>query len=99
MPVVQVSSGLTREVLAFGQNLMVVKFSFKKGVQVPTHRHIHEQSSYILKGRLKYVIEGKEVILEAGQSLVIPPNAEHSAVALEETVDINSFTPLREDYL
>lgn len=99
MPVVQISPGITREVLAVGQNLMVVKFAFEKGASVPAHRHLHEQSSYIVKGRLKYTIEDKETILEAGQSLVVPPDVEHWAVALEETVDVNSFSPIREDYL
>lgn len=99
MPAIQVFPGLTREVLAAGQNLMIVKFAFEKGIRVPVHRHIHEQSSYVVKGRLQYTIEGKEIVLEAGQSLIVPPNTDHSAVALEETVDINSFTPIREDYL
>ncbi len=96
---VPVAVGITRETLAHGTSLMVVRFTFNKGAAVPPHRHPHEQSSYIVQGSLRYNIEGRELILRAGESCVVPADAEHSAVALEETIDINSFTPLREDYL
>lgn len=95
---VPLAEGITRETLAQGASLMVVRFTFDKGASVPPHRHPHEQSSYIVQGSLRYDIEGRELILRAGDSCVVPASAEHSAVALEDTVDVNSFTPLREDY-
>jgi len=96
---VPVAEGIYRETLAHGASLMVVRFTFRKGASVPRHRHPHEQSSYIVQGCLRYTIEDREVVLRPGDSLVVPANAEHSAVALEDTVDLNSFTPLRTDYL
>lgn len=95
---VKVWEGLFRETLAVGRNLMVVRFTFSKGAEVPPHRHPHEQSSYIVKGKLQYKVEGNELVLAEGDSCIIPPAAEHSVVALEDTIDINSFTPVRKDY-
>jgi quercetin dioxygenase-like cupin family protein len=94
----QVMEGVERETLATGTNLMIVRFTFNKGAEVPFHTHLHEQSSYILKGSLKLIIENNEVILTEGMAGIVPPNVMHKAVALEDTVDINSFTPIREDY-
>ncbi len=96
---IPVTEGVWRESLATGENLMVVRFTFQAGAVVPTHRHMHEQSSYIVSGGLRYTLEGKDIVLRPRDSLVIPPNQEHSAVALEDTIDINSFSPPREDYL
>jgi len=96
---VKVLDGVYRETLATGPGLMVVRFSFAAGAGVPPHRHPHEQSSYILKGRLRYRVGGRTTVLAEGDALVIPPDVEHEATALEETVDLNSFTPVREDYL
>jgi quercetin dioxygenase-like cupin family protein len=96
---VTVLPGVTRETLVTGERLMVVRFTFEAGAQVPLHRHPHEQSSYIERGRLKYVVGEEEKILAPGESLVIPSDVPHEAVALEETVDINSFSPPREDYM
>lgn len=99
MTKVAVLPGVYRETLSTGKGLMIVRFTFDAGVKIPLHRHAHEQSSYIVKGMLRYVIEGREMILGPGDSCIIPPNAPHEAEALEETLDINSFTPVREDYL
>jgi len=78
---------------------MVVRFTFRAGATVPLHTHPHEQSSYIVTGKFRYVIAGKEHILLPGDSIVIPGHIPHEAEALEDTVDINSFSPPREDYL
>ena len=99
MSKVLVTKGVERETLSVGKNLMIVAFTFKKGAEVPWHTHPHEQSSYIVQGKLKLFIEDKEIILSKNMSAVVPSNAKHKAVALEDTIDINSFTPIREDYL
>jgi quercetin dioxygenase-like cupin family protein len=99
MAKVLVMEGVEMETLSTGTNLMIVRFTFKKGVEVPWHTHMHEQSSYILKGSLKLLIEDEEIILTEGMSAIVPSNAKHKAIALEDTVDINAFTPIREDYL
>ncbi len=96
---VRVAPGISRETLAVGEKMMLVKFHFKKGALVPRHSHPHEQSSYIVQGKLLYKIGDEEMVLEKGESLIIPGGVEHEAVALEDTVDVNTFVPIREDYL
>lgn len=98
MKKILVMKGVEREILSIGTNLMIVRFTFKKGAEVPFHTHEHEQSSYIQKGCLKILIEDQETILMEGMSAIVPPNAKHKAIALQDTIDINSFTPVREDY-
>ena len=85
--------------LAVGQNEMVGRLWLAKGAIVPAHKHLSEQITTILSGALRFTIEGKDVVVRAGDVLVIPPNVVHSAVALEDTDDIDSFSPLREDWL
>jgi quercetin dioxygenase-like cupin family protein len=99
MSKVIVMEGVVRETLAVGKDLMIVEFTFAKGAEVPWHTHVHEQSSYIVKGCLKLMVDEKEIILTKGMSAIVPPNAKHKAIALEDTIDLNSFTPIREDYL
>ncbi len=96
---ISVANGVWRETLATGEHLMDVRFTFQAGAVVPPHRHPHEQSSYIVSGSLRYTINDQDIVLHPGDSVVIPPNQEHWAVALADTIDINSFSPPREDYV
>ena len=89
---------ITRK-LAVGQNEMVGRLWLAKGAVVPPHKHLAEQITMVMSGSLKFSIGGKDVVVGAGEVLVIPPNAVHSAVALEDTDDIDSFSPLRVDWL
>jgi quercetin dioxygenase-like cupin family protein len=85
--------------LAVGQNEMVGRLWLAKGAIVPPHKHLSEQITMVLSGALRFTMEGKDIVVRAGDVLVIPPNVVHSAVALEDTDDIDSFSPLREDWL
>jgi len=66
---------------------------------VPLHQHDAEQITYILEGSLKFELEGKEVVVNPGQVLYIPSNVPHRAVALEDTLDVDVFSPLRMDWI
>jgi quercetin dioxygenase-like cupin family protein len=66
---------------------------------VPPHKHVSEQITMVMTGAVKFTIEGKDITVNAGEVLIIPPNIVHSAVALEETDDIDAFSPLRLDWL
>jgi quercetin dioxygenase-like cupin family protein len=85
--------------LAVGQNEMIGRLSLKKGAAVPPHKHLSEQITMVISGALKFTIGGKDIIVNAGEVLVIPPNVVHSAVALEDSDDIDAFSPLRLDWL
>ena len=82
-----------------GSNVMVARVLLKQGAIVPMHHHHNEQVSYILEGALKFLIEGEEIIVRAGEVLCIPPNVPHEAHALEDTVDLDIFNPPRQDWL
>jgi quercetin dioxygenase-like cupin family protein len=89
---------ITRK-LAVGQNEMIGRLSLAKGAVVPPHKHVSEQITMVISGALSFTIGGKDITVRAGDVLVIPPNVVHSALALEDTDDIDSFSPLREDWL
>ena len=82
-----------------GDKIMLARVLLKKGCVVPHHSHENEQVTYILEGALKFWIEGKEVVVHAGEVLCIPSNVPHKAVALEETLDLDIFSPIRHDWL
>lgn len=85
--------------LVVGENVMLSRIRLRKGALVPLHQHENEQISYMLEGALKFVIDGREVIVKAGEVLCIPPNMPHSAEALEDTLDLDIFYPPRADWL
>jgi quercetin dioxygenase-like cupin family protein len=87
--------------LITGDSMMIAEVLLKKGDEVPRHAHHNEQITFILSGALKFVLgdEEKETIVRGGEVLVIPPNVPHAAFALEDTVDIDVFSPPREDWL
>ena len=82
-----------------GRNIMIARVLLKKGCIVPTHRHVNEQVTYILEGALKFVIDGREIVLHAGEVLTIPSNMPHSAEAIVDTVDLDIFNPPRADWI
>ena len=82
-----------------GDQVMVARISMKQGCLVPHHSHHNEQISQILSGALQFSIDGKEIVLKPGEFLFIPPHVPHSALALEDTLAIDTFTPPREDWI
>lgn len=89
---------ITRK-LAVGQNEMIGRLHLAKGAFVPPHKHVSEQITMVMSGSLKFTIGGKDITVNAGEVLVIPPNVVHSALALQESDDIDAFSPLRLDWL
>jgi quercetin dioxygenase-like cupin family protein/sugar lactone lactonase YvrE len=99
LPAKQVNSLLTRGMIS-GESATIGYFTYKKGAVVPKHQHPNEQYSLITKGSVSVSIEGKEIIVKAGEGIIIPPNVPHSFTALEEgTLDIDFFSPSRMDWL
>lgn len=70
----------------------------KAGHTVPMHSHIHEQVSYVQEGKMLFVIEDEQFILEAGMAITVAPNLKHGATAITDCVLIDVFSPVREDY-
>jgi quercetin dioxygenase-like cupin family protein len=82
-----------------GQEIMLARVLMKKGCIVPEHSHHNEQLTYILEGALKFWIDGREIVVHAGETLCIPSNLPHKAEALEDTVDLDVFAPPRADWI
>ena len=85
--------------LVTGHQVMLAHVILKAGSVVPAHSHENEQVTYILEGALKFDIEGKEIIVRKGEVLHIPSNVIHAAEALEDTLDLDVFSPIRQDWL
>lgn len=94
----KMSEAITRQLIT-GSEAMLARIVLRKGAIVPMHSHRSEQFSIILEGALKFMIEGKEFVARAGDIVVIPSNVPHYAEALEDTVDLDVFAPVREDWL
>ncbi len=94
----QMNALVTRQYIV-GTNTMLARLALKKGAVVPTHQHFHEQISHVVEGALKFLIEGKEVIVRAGEILCIPPNVPHGVITLEDSVALDIFNPPRQDWI
>jgi unsaturated pyranuronate lyase len=82
-----------------GEKLTIAQLYIAKDGAVPVHHHENEQMSYVVEGALKFNLDGKEVIVRKDEILHIPPNVPHGVVALEDTFDIEIFSPIRSDWL
>jgi len=101
MPIEEVKPDLGRRIIS-GERMMIAHVYLKKDSVVPWHSHDNEQLTYILKGALKFWLGDngeQEVIVHAGEVLVIPSHLPHKAVALQDTIDLDIFCPPRQDWL
>ena len=89
---------LTRQVI-HGEHITVARIQLAKGAIVPVHSHVNEQITLLEKGRLRFVISGEERIIQAGEALQIPPNAPHEVEALEDSLAVDLFSPIRADWI
>ena len=85
--------------LVTGERQMLAQIYLKKGALVPMHSHESEQMTYVLQGALKFLVGGMEVTLREGEVLHIPSRVEHQAEALEDTFELDVFSPIRQDWL
>jgi quercetin dioxygenase-like cupin family protein len=98
MEIEKLNDKLSRQMIS-GENATISQLLLKKGAAVPRHSHMNEQYSWIISGALKFVFDDREILVGAGEILLIPANVAHSAVALEDTVDVDIFAPRREDWI
>ena len=101
IPAEKLKGGITRK-LVTGERLMIAHVHLKKGDDVPQHHHENEQLTYILSGALKFWFGAngeQELVVRAGEVIVIPSNLPHRALALEDTLDVDVFCPPRQDWL
>ena len=95
----QLGPGLSRQILGWDNQIMMVKVKFGKGAVGAPHQHFHTQTTFCHSGKFEFTIDGEKHVIEPGDGLYIAPNLLHSAVCLEPGVVLDVFSPVREDFL
>ncbi len=91
--------GIRRQVMAYDGQLMLVKVCFEKGAIGTPHEHYHSQATYVASGKFELQIGDEKKILNAGDAYYIAPDELHGCVCLEEGILIDTFSPMRADFL
>lgn len=99
IPFEDLGNGVKRKILAYSENIMAVEVHFEQGAIGPLHSHPHEQLTYVLSGKFEFTIGDETRIVETGDVLYKKPNIVHGCKALEAGVLLDSFTPMREDFI
>jgi len=96
---IQILPGIRIKTLVHGEKTLFSEFRMEAGSQLPDHSHPHEQTGYLVSGRMRLIM-GQEILeAEPGDSWCVPGNAKHRAEILEDSVVIEVFSPVREEYL
>jgi quercetin dioxygenase-like cupin family protein len=96
-PLEVMNSRISRRVW-HGENMTIAQILLQEGAEVPWHSHRHEQTTSVQSGRLLFRAGQEEHVLEAGSMLCIPPDVPHQVIALSDTVAIDVFAPVRDDW-
>jgi quercetin dioxygenase-like cupin family protein len=95
----QLLEGVNMTTLVHGEKTLMGQFKIARGAAIPAHSHPHEQTGIVISGKLRFNVDGEVMDAAAGDSWCLPGGVEHSAEALEDSVIIEVFSPVREDYL
>jgi len=85
--------------LVYGEKTLMTEFRLEAGAVLPRHAHPHEQTGYLVAGRLRLQLGDASRVVEPGDSWCIPSGAEHGAEVMEDSVAVEVFSPVREDYV
>jgi len=99
IPIEDLGGGISRQILAYEQSLLLAKIYFEAGSEGYAHSHPHAQITTVLSGKFKATIDGVDSILEAGDTYYAAPDLVHSMICVEPGAIIDSFSPVREDFL
>ena len=97
-PMEQISPLIQRQYLS-GSQSTIAKWTVKAGAVFPLHHHANEQITWITKGRCEVYSQGKKTVMTAGMVMVVPPNVPHELVCPEDSIDIDFFSPQRQDWM
>ncbi len=92
------SATISRKMMS-GAHSTLARVFLAKGAIVPRHSHDSEQFSWIISGALRFIFDDRELVVRGGEMVFIPANEPHAAEALEDTVDIDFFSPRRDDWI
>lgn len=99
VPWEEVQPGIKRQILGYNHEIMIVKAAFEAGAEGYQHEHRHSQATYIESGEFDVTIDGVTRRQKAGDSYYIPPHVMHGAICVASGVLIDTFSPVREDFL
>jgi quercetin dioxygenase-like cupin family protein len=91
--------GIQLKTLVYGEKTLLCEFRLGGGKVLPDHRHPHEQTGYLISGRINLTIGDEIFEVEPGDSWCIPGDVAHSAEIIDDAVVVEVFSPVREDYL
>ena len=94
----KITEMISQKIVA-GEREMIAQIYLKRGALVPQHSHDSEQMTYVLQGTLRFLVGGDEIIVREGEVLHIPSGVPHQAEALEDTFELDVFSPIRRDWL
>ena len=94
----KVTEMISRKIVT-GEREMLAQIYLKKGAIVPMHNHESEQITYVLQGALRFLIDGEQITVREGEVLVIPSWLPHQSEALDDTFELDIFSPIRQDWL
>ena len=92
-------TGVTRQIMGYDGQVMLVKVKFEKGAIGTPHTHYHTQTTYVASGKFEFTVGNEKKIVKAGDGIYIEPDILHSCVCLEPGVLIDCFAPMRADFL
>ncbi len=96
---IPVNEKVRRRTVLVGDKMMQMFVEFQKGGYTPPHAHVHDQVVHVVRGKMKFTVAGVEKTIEQGQSCYFPGNAPHDATALEDSLLLDTFTPIRDDLI
>ena len=94
----KITEMISQKIVA-GEREMLAQIYLKRGALVPMHAHDSEQMTYVLQGALRFLVGGEEVVVREGEVLHIPSQVPHQAEALDDTLELDVFSPVRQDWL
>ncbi len=98
-PVTDLGGGVIRQILGFNDQLMTVKVMFTRGAIGTMHAHVHSQTSYCASGKFEFRVGVESQTLLPGDGVYIPPGVIHGVICLEDGILVDSFNPVRQDFL
>ncbi|MCE5215321.1 MAG: cupin domain-containing protein [Methanobacterium sp.] len=99
MDYIQVSEGIKRKTLVYGDKTLLTEYKMMKGKKLPIHNHAEEQTGYVVSGHIILTIDGERYDMRSGDSWAIPGNIEHGAEIIEDSILVDIFSPVRAEYI
>jgi unsaturated pyranuronate lyase len=94
----QINASIVRRYIT-AERVTIARFELKRGGVVPLHAHENEQVSIVLDGTLRFKIDGREIVVKGGEVMQIPPNVPHEVEVIEDTIVVDVFNPIRQDWI